>query len=103
MVSKGAGGTPVLVMKDDFDRAWRRVGLSLDRLGFTVQDRDRAGGLYYVRYLNPDAEAKKPRLLSRLGFLGERQLEGQGQGLPHRGGRRKARDRGQGAERGRHA
>jgi outer membrane protein assembly factor BamC len=68
VVSKGAGGAPVLVMKDDFDRAWRRVGLSLDRLGFTVQDRDRAGGLYYVRYLNPDADTKKPSLLSSLAF-----------------------------------
>jgi outer membrane protein assembly factor BamC len=68
VVSKGAGGTPVLVMKDDFERAWRRVGLSLDRLGFTVQDRDRAGGLYYVRYLNPDADTKKPSLLSQLAF-----------------------------------
>ena len=68
VVSKAAGGTPVLVMKDDFERAWRRVGLSLDRLGFTVQDRDRARGLYYVRYLNPDADTKKPGLLSRLAF-----------------------------------
>jgi outer membrane protein assembly factor BamC len=68
VVSKGAGGAPVLVMTDDFERAWRRVGLSLDRLGFTVQDRDRAGGLYYVRYLNPDADTKKPSLLSRLAF-----------------------------------
>jgi len=68
VIAKGAGGTPVLVMKDDFDRAWRRVGLSLDRLGFAVQDRDRAGGLYYVRYLNPDADTKKPSLLSRLAF-----------------------------------
>jgi outer membrane protein assembly factor BamC len=33
-----------------------------------VQDRDRAGGLYYVRYLNPDADTKKPSLLSRLAF-----------------------------------
>jgi len=68
VVSKEAGGTPVLMMKDDFERAWRRVGLSLDRLGFTVQDRDRARGLYYVRYLNPDSDAKKPGLLSRLAF-----------------------------------
>jgi len=68
VVSKGPGGAPVLIMKDDFDRAWRRVGLSLDRLGFTVQDRDRAGGLYYVRYLNPDAENKKPGMLSWLAF-----------------------------------
>ena len=68
VVSKEAGGAPVLVMKDDFERAWRRVGLSLDRLGFTVQDRDRARGLYYVRYLNPDLDTKKPGLLSRLAF-----------------------------------
>ncbi|MDO5652815.1 MAG: outer membrane protein assembly factor BamC [Brachymonas sp.] len=40
-----------LTMPDDFDRAWRRVGLSLDRTGFTVEDRDRAAGTYYVRYV----------------------------------------------------
>jgi outer membrane protein assembly factor BamC len=67
LVSK-AEGQPVLVMKDDFDRAWRRVGLSLDRLGFSVQDRDRSSGLYYVKYLNPQVEAQKPGLLSRLKF-----------------------------------
>jgi outer membrane protein assembly factor BamC len=68
VVSKETNGTPVLALTDDYDRAWRRVGLSLDRLGFSVQDRDRAGGLYYVRYLNPETEAKKPGLLSRLAF-----------------------------------
>ncbi len=67
VVSK-ANGTPVLVLKDDFDRAWRRVGLSLDRLGFSVQDRDRSNGLYYVKYLNPEKEAKKPSIWSRLAF-----------------------------------
>ena len=67
MVSK-VSGTPVLMLKDDFDRAWRRVGLSLDRLGFSVQDRDRSSGLYYVKYLNPENEAKKPSIWSRLAF-----------------------------------
>jgi outer membrane protein assembly factor BamC len=67
VVSK-VNGTPVLVLKDDFDRAWRRVGLSLDRLGFAVQDRDRSNGLYYVKYLNPEVEAQKPSLWSRLAF-----------------------------------
>jgi outer membrane protein assembly factor BamC len=42
---------------EEFDRAWRRVGLSLDRLGFTVEDRDRAHGLYFVRYVNQDQDA----------------------------------------------
>ena len=67
VVSK-VNGAPTLVLKDDFDRAWRRVGLSLDRLGFAVQDRDRSSGLYYVKYLNPQVEVKKPGLLSRLAF-----------------------------------
>ncbi len=40
-----------LVLADDIDRAWRRVGLSLDRTGFTVEDRDRAAAMYYVRYV----------------------------------------------------
>ena len=36
-----------------FDRAWRDVGLALDRSNFTVEDRDRSAGIYYVRYVNP--------------------------------------------------
>jgi outer membrane protein assembly factor BamC len=48
-----------LVVDDTFDRAWRRVGLALDRSGFTVVDRDRSKGLYFVRYANPELEKKK--------------------------------------------
>lgn len=48
-----------LVVDDAFDRAWRRVGLALDRTGFTVVDRDRSKGLYFVRYANPDLEKRK--------------------------------------------
>ena len=43
-------GSEVLEVDEPFDRAWRRVGLALDRVGFTVEDRDRTKGLYYVRY-----------------------------------------------------
>jgi outer membrane protein assembly factor BamC len=58
-----------LHLDDSFDRAWRRVGLALDRIGFTVEDRDRSKGLYYVRYVDPDAEARKKRSgLGRLAF-----------------------------------
>jgi outer membrane protein assembly factor BamC len=45
-----------LVVNDSFDRAWRRVGLALDRSGFTVEDRDRSKGLFFVRYIDPDAD-----------------------------------------------
>jgi outer membrane protein assembly factor BamC len=60
----------MLVMDEAFDRAWRRVGLALDRIGFTVEDRDRAQGLYFVRYVDPDADNRSPDkgLLSRLAF-----------------------------------
>ena len=47
-----------LKVNEPFDRAWRRVGLALDRIGFTVEDRDRSKGLFFVRYIDPDAEAK---------------------------------------------
>ncbi|MDR2711152.1 MAG: outer membrane protein assembly factor BamC, partial [Burkholderiales bacterium] len=60
-----------LMLDDDFDRAWRRVGLALDRTGFTVTDRDRSQGLYYVRYADPDVDVKKAGsegFLSKLAF-----------------------------------
>jgi outer membrane protein assembly factor BamC len=40
-------------MLQSFDRAWRDVGLALDRSNFTVDDRDRSKGIYFVRYVNP--------------------------------------------------
>jgi outer membrane protein assembly factor BamC len=43
---------------EGFDRAWRRVGLALDRVGFTVEDRDRVQGVYFVRFVDPDIAAK---------------------------------------------
>jgi len=51
---------PARVRIDEpYDRAWRRVGLALDRGGFTVEDRDRARGVYFVRYLDPEVEMKQ--------------------------------------------
>jgi outer membrane protein assembly factor BamC len=44
----------ILTMEEAFDRSWRRVGLALDRIGFTVEDRDRSAGIYFVRYVDPD-------------------------------------------------
>jgi outer membrane protein assembly factor BamC len=58
-IEKGNDGSSKLIVDDTFDRAWRRVGLALDRTGFTVVDRDRSKGLYFVRYSNPDLENKK--------------------------------------------
>lgn len=57
----GAGqeGMQTLTVLDPFDRAWRRVGLALDRIGFTVVDRDRSTGVYFVRYADPEIDGKK--------------------------------------------
>jgi outer membrane protein assembly factor BamC len=57
----------MLEVDESFDRAWRRVGLALDRGGFTVEDRDRAQGLYFVRYVDPStAGQEEPNFFSRL-------------------------------------
>jgi outer membrane protein assembly factor BamC len=60
-------GSTSLELDEPFDRAWRRVGLALDRGGFTVEDRDRASGFYYVRYVDPKAAGKdEPGFWARL-------------------------------------
>jgi outer membrane protein assembly factor BamC len=51
----GSAGASYVEVDEGFDRAWRRVGLALDRVGFTVEDRDRVNGVYFVRYVDPDA------------------------------------------------
>jgi outer membrane protein assembly factor BamC len=59
-------GQPVVLVDDGFDRAWRRVGLSLDRTGFTVEDRDRSQGVYFVRYVEPNADRAEPGFFGKL-------------------------------------
>ena len=51
------GNDAQIELSEGFDRAWRRVGLALDRTGFTVEDRNRAEGVYYVRYVDQQEEA----------------------------------------------
>lgn len=60
-----------LRVTDAFDRAWRRVGLALDNSGFTVEDRDRSKGLFFVRYQDPETDAatgKSKGFLEKLAF-----------------------------------
>lgn len=42
-----------LTLGEPYDRSWLRVGLALDRANFTVDDRDRTKGLYYISYVDP--------------------------------------------------
>jgi outer membrane protein assembly factor BamC len=56
-----------LQVADGFDRAWRRVGQSLDRNGFTIEDRDRVQGLYFLRYADPTKAGKEePNFFAKL-------------------------------------
>ncbi len=67
-LAKSADGTSQLAVLEDFERAWRRVGLALDRIGFTVEDRDRSKGVYFVRYVDAqeDNQVKPKGFFARL-------------------------------------
>jgi outer membrane protein assembly factor BamC len=71
-MSRATDGAGALLLEEAFDRSWRRVGLALDRVGFTVEDRDRSQGLYFVRYVDPELDSKKKDeekgILSKLMF-----------------------------------
>jgi outer membrane protein assembly factor BamC len=80
-------GQAKLVVNDPFDRAWRRVGLALDRVGFVVEDRDRSRGTYYVRYSDvsidaPSSDPKKKGLLDSLKFWSDDEDEKKAQDKP---------------------
>lgn len=72
IVRDDSGGV-TLALREDFSQAWRRTGLALDRVGFTVEDRDRSRGMYFVRYVDPikAEEAKESGILSKLKFWGD--------------------------------
>ena len=67
-ISRNAQGNSRLVVKETFPRAWRRTGVSLDRINFVVEDRDRESGIYYVQYADPLAEEEKSGFFSGLKF-----------------------------------
>ena len=64
-VDQAAGGS-TLDLAEPFDRAWLRVGLALDRTNFTVDNRDRDKGIYYVHFSDSMAELKKEGLFGKL-------------------------------------
>ena len=70
-LERAGDGGGALQLQEPFDRAWRRVGLALDRVNFTVEDRDRAKGLYFVRYVDPETDNAKKKdtgFMSKLMF-----------------------------------
>jgi outer membrane protein assembly factor BamC len=70
-------GQPQVELTETFDRSWRQVGLALDRSGFTVEDRDRSKGTFFVRYVDPQAAVKPQGVLDRvLGVAPQKDLSG---------------------------
>ena len=60
-----AAGT--LLLQDGTEQAWRRLGLALDRTGYTVESSNPQSGSYLVRYVQPSAERESnPGILTRL-------------------------------------
>lgn len=73
----GANGRAEVGLGDPFEVSWRQVGIVLDRGGFTVEDRDRSKGLYFVRYVDPKQETRPRGLLQRMiGTEPQRDLSG---------------------------
>lgn len=56
VIEPGDGGSRILVSENVND-TWRRVGLALDRIGFTVEDQNRTTGTFFVRSVDPKAAA----------------------------------------------
>ena len=74
IVKNAQGEAEAVIIKDPYDRAWRRVGVALDRGGFDVYDRDRSQGLFMIKYLDPDyetAEKGKQGFFTRMFSKGE--------------------------------
>ena len=70
-IKKEADGSSSLEIQDPFDRAWRRVGLALDIIGFVIEDKDRSNGIYFVKYADVDIDdspKKKKGVIDSLMF-----------------------------------
>jgi outer membrane protein assembly factor BamC len=64
-------GKNLLEMDDSYDTAWRRVGLALDRAGFTIDDRNFSTGEYFIRYAR-DLNANKAGFFDNMFSSGQK-------------------------------
>ena len=61
-------------LNDNYSRAWRRLSLAIDMVGFLVEDKNRSDGIFYIKYSNLEIEEngkgskKKKGLISKLAF-----------------------------------
>jgi len=66
------GDYSYLLLNDSYNRAWRRLNLAIDMVGFVVEDKNRSDGIFYVKYSNLELDEKdtkkKKGLISKLAF-----------------------------------
>ncbi len=66
-------------MNDPYDRAWRRLALALDIIGFVTEDRNRSEGIFYVKYNNlelpSEEEIKEEGILDSLIFWDDEKIK----------------------------
>jgi outer membrane protein assembly factor BamC len=79
-------GYKSLLLKDNYGRAWRRLSLAIDMVGFLVEDKNRSNGIFYIKYSNIEIDDQTPKkkkgMLSKLAFWAdddepEEDMEGQ--------------------------
>ena len=68
-----ADGNKILRVDQDFQRAWRRVGVALDHMKLMITDRDRSNGTYFVKTIEPVASDEDKGWFSNL-FSGDAAL-----------------------------
>lgn len=70
-IVESSGGKSIFVVQD-FADTWEHVGRILDSKGFSVEERDRSRGTYFVQYIDPESaaetEEKEEGMLSKLAF-----------------------------------
>jgi outer membrane protein assembly factor BamC len=64
-------GDDFLLLSFSFEQSWRKIGLILDSLDFSIEDKSREEGIFYINYNDPDSRIK-PKGLARLAFWRDR-------------------------------
>ena len=59
-------------LNEKFDLAWRKVGIAIDRLAFSIEDKNRSLGTYTLKYNDPTIESEKESFLSKIFSFGKK-------------------------------
>jgi uncharacterized lipoprotein len=54
-------GVNSILIRDAFDKSWRRVGLAIESLKLAEEDKDRSKGIYYLKPIPPGGSLNLPQ------------------------------------------